>query len=72
MKQEHKFKVDDRITNGRYTRLVVGINSDHPWYMFKDGTSKRIRDIDKKYYLVENKNLELCIQPITITNRPLH
>ena len=52
----HRFKIGTRITNGRYTRLVVGINSDYPWYMFKDGTSKHIRDIDKKYYLIENKD----------------
>ena len=51
----HRFKIGDRITNGRYTRLVVGINSDYPWYMFKDGTSRHIKDIDKKYYLIENK-----------------
>ena len=46
-----KFKVGDWITNGQYTRLIVGINSDWPYYMFKDGTSKRIKDIDKKYHL---------------------
>ena len=50
-KVEPKFKVGDWVTNGRYTRLIVGINSDCPYYMFKDGTSKRIKDIDKKYYL---------------------
>ena len=50
-KVEPKFKIGDWITNGRYARLIVGINSDWPLYMFKDGTSKRIKDIDKKYHL---------------------
>ena len=59
MTPEHRFKVGDRITNGRYIKLVVGINSDHPWYMFKDGTSKRIKDIDKKYYAIENKDSDM-------------
>ena len=57
MTQEHRFRVGDRITNGRYTRLIVGINSDYPWYMFKDGTSKRIKDIDKKYYKLHEQKL---------------
>ena len=50
-KVEPKFKVGDWITSGRYAKLIVGINSDWPHYMFKDGTSERIKDIDKKYHL---------------------
>ena len=46
-----KFHRGDWITNGRYNKLIVGINSDWPYYMFKDGTSKRIKDIDEKYHL---------------------
>ena len=46
-----KFKVGDWITNGRYNKLIVGINSDWPFYMFKDGTSERIKDVDEKYHL---------------------
>jgi hypothetical protein len=46
-----KFKVGDWITNGRYNKLIVGINSDWPFYMFKDGTSEHIKDVDKKYHL---------------------
>ena len=48
---EPKFKVSDWITNERYAKLIVGINSDWPYYMFEDGTSERIKDIDKKYHL---------------------
>ncbi len=47
-----KFKVGDRITNGRYTKLIVGINSDWPHYIFKDGTSERIDVIDDKYHFL--------------------
>ena len=50
-KVEPKFKIDDWITNGRYNKLIVGINSDWPFYMFKDGTSEHIKDVDKKYHL---------------------
>jgi len=50
-KVEPKFKVGDWISNGRYIRLIVGINSDWDYYMFKDGTSKRIEYIDKRYHL---------------------
>jgi len=46
-----KFKVGDWITNGRYNKLIVGINSDWPFYMFKDGTSERIKDVNEKYHL---------------------
>ena len=48
-KVEPKFKAGDWITNGRYNKLIVGIIGD--WYMFEDGTSKRIKDIAKKYHL---------------------
>ena len=48
---EPKFNVGDWITNGRYDKLIVGINSDWPLYMFKDGTSQRIKYVDKKYRL---------------------
>ena len=48
-KVEPKFKVGDWITNGRYNRLVAGVNSRH--YQFKDGDAKYIDDIDKKYHL---------------------
>ena len=50
-KDKPKFKAGDWITNGRYIRLIVNINSDWAYYMFKDGTSKWIKDIDKKYRL---------------------
>jgi len=50
-KVEPKFKIDDWITNGRYNKLIVGINSDWSFYIFKDGTSERIKDVDKKYHL---------------------
>jgi len=48
---EGKFKKGDWISNGRYTKLIVGINSDWHYYMFEDGTSKRIKGIDEKYHL---------------------
>ena len=38
----------DRITNGRYIKLIVGNRS---LYMFKDGTSARIKYIDEKCHL---------------------
>ena len=48
---EPKFKVGDWISNGRHTKLIVGINSDWLYYMLNDGTSERIRNIDEKYHL---------------------
>lgn len=48
-KRNVKFKVGDWITNGRYNRLVVGVDSKH--YQFKNGDAKYINDIDKKYHL---------------------
>lgn len=48
-KVEPKFKVGDWITNGRYNRLVVGVDSRH--YQFKNGDAKYIDDIDRKYHL---------------------
>jgi len=48
-KVESKFKVRDWITNGHYTRLIVGVNSRH--YQFKNGDAKYIDDIDKNYHL---------------------
>ena len=53
-KVEPKFKVGDWITNDRYIKMVVGIGTkgDTPYYyMFKDGTTKYIDEIDKKYHL---------------------
>jgi hypothetical protein len=50
-KVEPKFHEGEWVTNGRYNKLIVGINSDWSYYMFKDGTSKRIKDIDKEYHL---------------------
>ena len=49
-----KFHVGDWITNDRYVKMVVGIGTkgDIPYYyMFKDGTTKYIDEIDKKYHL---------------------
>lgn len=42
------------ITNGRYVKLIVGIGTkgDMPYYyMFKDGTTKYIDEIDKKWHI---------------------
>ena len=50
-KVEPKFKVGNWITNGRYNKLIVGINSDWPYYIFEDGTSQHIKYVDKKYHL---------------------
>ena len=48
-KVEPKFKVGDWITNDRYTRYIVGINSKR--YQFKNGTVQYCDDVDKKYHL---------------------
>ena len=50
-KVEPKFNVGDWVSNGRYTKLIVGINSEWPDYMFDDGTVGRKKDIDKIYHL---------------------
>lgn len=46
-----KFKVGEWITNGQYNKLIVGINSAYHFYIFKDGTTKRIKDADNHYHL---------------------
>ena len=49
-----KCNVGDWITNDRYIKMVVGIGTkgNTPYYyMFKDGTTKYIDEIDKKYHL---------------------
>lgn len=48
------FERDCWITNGRYVKHIVGISTkgDMPYYyMFKDGTTKYIDEIDKKWHL---------------------
>jgi len=47
--EKPKFKIGDWITNDRYTRYIVGINSKR--YQFKNGTVKYCDDVDKKYHL---------------------
>lgn len=53
-KIEPKFKPGDWISNGRYVKKIVGINSDYPYYMFQDGSSYHIKDIDTKWYIMPN------------------
>lgn len=57
-----KFKDGDWISNGRYTRHILSHN-DH-YYVFEDGTSYHIIDIDKKYHpwtIKDAKNGEVLV-----------
>lgn len=53
-KIEPKFKPGDRISDGRYMKKIVDINSDYPYYMFQDGSSYHIKDIDTKWHIIPN------------------
>ena len=53
-KFEPKFKIGDWISNGRYVKKIIGINSDWPYYIFQDGSSYRIKDVDTKWYIMPN------------------
>ncbi len=49
-----KFKPDEWISNGRYVKKIIDINSDWPYYMFQDGSSYRIKEIDTKWHIIPN------------------
>lgn len=53
-KIEPKFKPGDCISNGRYVKKIIDINSDWPYYMFQDGSSYRIKEIDTKWHIIPN------------------
>ena len=54
IKFESKFKPGDWVSNGRYVRKIIDINSDWPYYIFQDGSSYRIKEIDTKYHIMPN------------------
>ena len=51
---ESKFKPGDWISNGRYLKKIIDINSDWPYYIFQDGSSYRIKEVDAKWYIMPN------------------
>lgn len=53
-KFETKFKPNDWVSNGRYVKKIIDINSDWPYYIFQDGSSYRIKEVDTKWHIMPN------------------